>query len=301
MQAASFVVTGEGVNLRSAPEAAAEVVGQVSKGQILVSVELEGDWLGVKPPEEIDLWVYGELLIDGRVAVPKLQVRAGPGINYQAVGSLTKGDKVIVRGSHADWVKIAPPDGSVIWISREYVEAADRSPAPAQPAVRADPPKPAPKPAPSRPQPVRAAPPRRISPVAAPEARPSRTVKPATPSVPVAPEPAAPQQEAVPGDMRIRRDLLVARTDQGQPVTLRGTVRKAAWVWRRPSQYCLVDYRERGRPMTRCYLVAKEAVLAQLEGVEVEVAGREYLIQGVKLPAVIVETVTDVPASDASR
>ena len=54
-----------------------------------------------------------------------LNIRAGPGIEYDGVGQLFAGDEVeiIARNEDADWIQIAKPDGVKGWISAwpEYV------------------------------------------------------------------------------------------------------------------------------------------------------------------------------------
>ena len=122
-------VTGDRVNLRAEPRADAEVVSQVSRGDALFTDKLVGNWIEVVPPESSDLWVYGELVKDGVVAVSKLRVRAGRGINYPAVGRLEKGDKLVVRATVDGWLKIAPPDGCSLWVSSSYVRPAKADPA----------------------------------------------------------------------------------------------------------------------------------------------------------------------------
>jgi uncharacterized protein YgiM (DUF1202 family) len=50
-------------------------------------------------------------------------IRSGPGTNHYPCGTLNKGDRVTVVGSHfGGWSRIVPPPGSFSWISAEYVE-----------------------------------------------------------------------------------------------------------------------------------------------------------------------------------
>jgi SH3-like domain-containing protein len=299
-RAESFVVTGDNVNLRSAPEGEAEVVGQVSAGEILESVELEGEWLGVKPPDRVDVWVYGELITDGHVAVPKLRVRSGPGINYRPVGTLSKGTPVSLRGTNGEWSKIAPVPGCILWVSRGYVRPVGETPCPTGPVQSRNPalavqrmvvPPVRKPPMPAVKHTVRE--------VVASPARTEGSTGGSSRAVPTTLQ--GSEHESNNDRVYIRPDVLVPRDDQGRTIALRGTVRKAAWVWRRPSRYCLVDDRGPGRPVTRCYLVADDAFMSNLEGEPVEITGREYLVQGVRLSAVVVETVAKLPASGAGE
>jgi hypothetical protein len=41
------------------------------------------------------------------------------------VGVINKGQELTIRGEKAGWLQIAPPKGTVIWISRQYAEIVD--------------------------------------------------------------------------------------------------------------------------------------------------------------------------------
>jgi hypothetical protein len=116
-------VTADRVNLRAAALETAEVVGQVSTGDELEALSDVGEaWVQVVPPSSVDLWVFAELVHDKAVIVSKAQIRAGAGLNFNVVGSLRRGAPVTERGRLGDWLKIAPPDGTSLWVSREFIE-----------------------------------------------------------------------------------------------------------------------------------------------------------------------------------
>jgi hypothetical protein len=80
-----------------------------------------------------------------------LNVRSGPSQNYNEVAVVSKGDPLALRGEFNEWLKIAPPAGSRVWISAEFVEIIE--PPKPEPAVE---PEPVPPPEPvkvKRPQP----------------------------------------------------------------------------------------------------------------------------------------------------
>lgn len=82
----------------------------------------EGTWAQVVPPEQVSLWVYRELVRNGAVLSDKVRVRSGAGLNFHPVGTLNKGDRVEVRGTYGDWIKIKPPPGLCFWVLRDQVE-----------------------------------------------------------------------------------------------------------------------------------------------------------------------------------
>ena len=67
-------------------------------------------------------WVAGEYVQNGVIQPEKLNVRSGPSLNYSVVAVLSKGDVVSLRGEFNDWLKVAPPQGSRVWISEDFVE-----------------------------------------------------------------------------------------------------------------------------------------------------------------------------------
>ena len=120
-------VVGDRVNLRARPVFDAEVVGQVSSGDSLIAPEgiPEGaEWVKVRPPQNVDLWIFSALVADGVVAADDSYVRCGPGQQYKPVGKLGKGFKIEPRGvAVGDWLRIAPVPTAELYISSAYVLA----------------------------------------------------------------------------------------------------------------------------------------------------------------------------------
>jgi len=275
-------VTGDRVNLRAGPGLKYEVVGQLSRGDVLAVGTREGDWAEVSTPEHVDLWVYGELVKEGVVAVSRLRVRGGPGINYKPVARLEKGDRVTVRGEKGDWVKIAPPPGATLWISCEYVRLASEThpvPAVTRPIVEKRERTVSPPSRPKKPVVVAKTP---------PAPKPSTATGEAGKPEAARPRPAAPSSEVL-----LRRKL-VPSGEQGRFVDVAGALRRAGWVWNRPSGYRLVKHDNRRRPFTVCYVLGDAARLDPLVGRSLRISGRRYWVQGVRYPVVAPQTITAV-------
>ncbi|MCL1857390.1 MAG: SH3 domain-containing protein [Kiritimatiellaeota bacterium] len=121
-RAEEVTVTGNGVCLRAAALPTAEVVMQADKGATLEAISsLDGEWVKIVPPAEADFWIYTPLLERGVVGVARAMIRAGAGTSFSAVGQVSKGTRIVERGRLGDWTKIAPPDGTALWINRHYV------------------------------------------------------------------------------------------------------------------------------------------------------------------------------------
>jgi len=278
-------VTAANVNIRSKPSVQSEVMDQSSSGEIftVLAHSDDGDWLRIKPPERIDAWVYGELVRDSEVAVSRLRVRSGPGINYTPIGTLNSGTKLIVRGEQGDWLKIAPPAVCTVWINAKYTERFIA-----------------------------------VEPDVSDESRTQKSIKPhghvdaATPSEyrPSSPEVKASTPEGTETllpDWAESQALTrfqhspTAKEAQGPVSTYIGVLRPIGMmVWRKPSRYRLISRDARGRAVTRCYLRGDEALLESFKGKRVEVSGAEHRVQGVKRPVMVVESISEL-ASSATR
>jgi uncharacterized protein YraI len=258
-QTGKVTVLHDRVNLRAKPRPEAEVAGQVNSGTILESRGMDGDWVAVTPPDSIGLWVFAEFVKDNKVATDKLNIRSGAGINYPVVGAMVKNDPAIVRNKLGEWVEIAPPAGATLWVSKEFVapviEAA--SPLPAV-LVVSNPPVVGPKPVLS--MPVETNLPPLESPVAV-----------ATSSVPE-------QVSPLPPDIEERG--LVPLAGQGEAMEFEGILHKTSLLdFGRVSNYCLVD-RQRGRPVTVCYIRGNNAQLKEFEGRRLKIKGDGYWVKG---------------------
>jgi len=282
-------------NLRAKALVTSEVVGQVSENDILTAKTLDKDWVEVVPPTNVDLWVLGDYVKDGGInCLQKVNVRAGAGINFNIVGQLPQGEKVDVRGTHAEWVKIAPSPACSLWISRSlvsevpltYVEPAKVEPAKAEPIsagggsafggkpmvapVPAGVVVPPPKPEPKVKQPI--PPPQSVE-----------SVVPAPPSQ-------APAQDAVffppPG-----LDL-VAATGQGRWREVEGFLRPKDFLFRAPSDFRLVNCDGGDKNSeTICFVKGNHAQLEALMYRHLVVSGREYWVKRQKYPVIVPERI----------
>lgn len=125
--------------------------------QLEVYVETEGDWLGVRPPQDSFCWVpasavrleqqsdVGEVIEDKTVAW--IGTHLGRARRYRWQVQLAEGEAVTVLGrSERDgpdgpqlWYRIVPPSGEFRWIHRDdVVESAEELIATAQQKIRED-------------------------------------------------------------------------------------------------------------------------------------------------------------------
>jgi uncharacterized protein YgiM (DUF1202 family) len=117
------MVVKSDANLRAKPTLTSEVVCHVQQSAMLEAKSLQEDWVEVVPPTNVDFYVFSDYIKDGIVdCAQKLNIRAGPGINFNIVGQLENGEKVVARGTVSEWSRIVPPKNSSLWIHRSLVE-----------------------------------------------------------------------------------------------------------------------------------------------------------------------------------
>ena len=124
-------VTADALNVRSAPNTDAEVVGELASGKVVrVLAEAEG-WYqipsGYIDAEYTESATLDDAIADGlyvRVTASRLNIRSGAGTDHAKVGSLTSGRRVKVLGIENGWYQIEQG-----YISGDYAEEVDYSPA----------------------------------------------------------------------------------------------------------------------------------------------------------------------------
>lgn len=122
--AAEYVsVNNDNVNLRSGPDTKYSVLYELPAGYPLKVVSRKGEWLKVSDFEKDQGWIYASLVSQTRyviVTVKEGNVRSGPGVNYDKVGSVSR--EVILRQvkRDGDWVQVAHPKLKG-WLHRKLI------------------------------------------------------------------------------------------------------------------------------------------------------------------------------------
>jgi len=122
-------VTGDRVSLRAAPKPTAVLLDRAMIGDQLLLVDNSNpEWVGVRPPQKIDLWVNADYIRDDVVLPARLNVRSGPSRSHGVVAIVSRGEELTIRGKLDGWVRIAPPEKAVVWISRQYTDVSPLKP-----------------------------------------------------------------------------------------------------------------------------------------------------------------------------
>jgi len=294
-------VLKDNTNLRARPALEAEVAGQVSADQELFLKSMDADWVEVVAPASVDFWILGDYLKDGVVACSqKVNVRAGPGINFSVVGRLQNGDLVEVRGSHGEWIKIAPPENCSLWISRPLVEIVSQEPQPSPKPATAKP-RPTPEPAVEQLPAARPAETGSVQPEAAVFVKPEKapeapeTARSAAPSVlPRAVKPAEPA--VVQGEKNVLINPpeglnLLPDVPQGQFKQYEGVLHRRNFIIRTPSDFRLVAENEDGSSRTLCFVFGNKSQLDALLFRKLAVSGRQYWVKRQRYPVLVPEKI----------
>ncbi|MDW7773955.1 MAG: SH3 domain-containing protein [Desulfobulbaceae bacterium] len=111
--AADYVsVLNDNVNLRSGPDTKHGILYELPSGFPLKVLSREGQWIKVSDFENDQGWIYAPLVSDAQyciVTVNEGNLRAGPGVNHDKVGTVVR--EVILRKikTEGDWIQVEHP------------------------------------------------------------------------------------------------------------------------------------------------------------------------------------------------
>ena len=298
-------VTADNVNLRAKALLTAEVVAQARYDDRLAAYEIGDEWVEVAAPAAADAWVMKTYVQApaNTIGANRVNVRAGPSINYNILCTLALGDTVEPRGEEVDeWLKIAPPPAARLWISREFVEVLPADAAVAAPAAetaaapaeekkagghkkksKAKEEAPAAEPAAAAAGEAAVLPP-----ASAPAGLPTPIV---SPSVPVKDEVVREIPVPPPADLR-----LIPLEGQGRLSEFEGELRAAPLINEAPTRYRVVRW-ENNRWQILCHVYGAAAKFRSLQDKRVQVKGREYWIQGAAAPVLVPDQVLEIPVA----
>lgn len=112
-------VLKDGVNIRSGPDTKKEVLWTVSKGFPLQIISRKGKWAQVVDFEGDKGWIYTALFARQKTVIVKsdsINVRVGPGTDYEIEAEAKYGVVFTPVGTEGDWVKVKHEDGTTGWI-----------------------------------------------------------------------------------------------------------------------------------------------------------------------------------------
>ncbi|AJY76168.1 N-acetylmuramoyl-L-alanine amidase [Paenibacillus beijingensis] len=141
-----YRVAADSLNVREEPDGKARVVGVLKARTIVRVSDDQYGWVKVKAGETTG-WAAGHYLkkADGAAVADassgkstsraksarsaaslgdSVRLRKGPGTGYEVIGSVNKGDRLTVLESEDGWKRVRTADGTVGWMSGQYVGSA---------------------------------------------------------------------------------------------------------------------------------------------------------------------------------
>ncbi|HEY8666412.1 MAG TPA: hypothetical protein VIL86_07090, partial [Tepidisphaeraceae bacterium] len=104
---------------------------KLDKGALVTVVGMKFEWLKIEPPDGSFCYVaqaYVQRFGDGkrgRVTKPDLNVRVGSSLNAMKTTIQTKlneGDEVQILGEQDEYFKIKPPEGTYLFVNKQFVD-----------------------------------------------------------------------------------------------------------------------------------------------------------------------------------
>ncbi|MDX8430404.1 MAG: SH3 domain-containing protein [Candidatus Algichlamydia australiensis] len=119
-------VVGSHVRLRTAPELESSIVGEYNKGDLFVVVGEKNDFYKVAPPTNSKAYIFRSFVLDNIVEGNRVNVRLEPSLEAPVVGHVNSGTRVDgkICERNGKWLEIAPPENTVFYIAKEFVEYA---------------------------------------------------------------------------------------------------------------------------------------------------------------------------------
>ncbi|WP_419742834.1 SH3 domain-containing protein [Paraclostridium dentum] len=116
------IVTPEKLNVRKGPSVENDKIGSLDRGMVVEILESNNGWNKVKLSDGNEGWISGDYTAKEKATVTatELNVRKGPSIENDKIGSLANGTVVEVLEHENDWYKVKLDDNQEGWISGDY-------------------------------------------------------------------------------------------------------------------------------------------------------------------------------------
>ncbi|MCP3968151.1 MAG: SH3 domain-containing protein [Lentisphaerae bacterium] len=118
------VVNAAKLNVRVKPGSKYSIVTRLPKGTRVKVLMQEGNWLRIEAPENSSCYLAGYLL-KGNKARRDINLRSGPGVEYQVYKHFPAGTEFKIIGQHEGWFKVSPPAGLTAWVHKDYIKLDD--------------------------------------------------------------------------------------------------------------------------------------------------------------------------------
>ncbi len=130
-------VDADSVNYRGQAGLKGESLGQFHKGEIVTvtsvitldkhAADEPAHWAKIVLPAGTKVWVNKQFVdtTDKKVAVKKLNLRAGPGENYSVLGTIEKGAAITEISTKGEWIEVPAPVDAYAFVAAHYLRQGD--------------------------------------------------------------------------------------------------------------------------------------------------------------------------------
>lgn len=264
-----YISAGQEVALYASRNTTERPLTSVPSGTRLRVEERSNDgWLRIKAPEAVRVWVWSELVRDGK-AVAAGNVRSDHSIHAAVVGSVSAGEEVTSFRRAGDWSQISAPQNCHLWVRLDAIGAGPATMQANAGAVER---------APVREVAIESAPPPAVKETAD---HPLLQVQPGASRLPL--------KSPSPGLFDHRPSPVVTLHNKSTDVT-EGILRPAGLVWPWNVHYRLITMDKRGRPLTLCYVTSSRELSGHV-GRHVSIEGRRRQPLGLRYPVIAAQRV----------
>ena len=122
-------IDGDNVNYRGQAGLKGESLGQFHKGEVITILSVitldkhaadePAHWAKIILPAGTKVWVHKQFVdaTGKKVAVKKLNLRAGPGENFSVLGTIEKGSTITEISSKGEWIEVPAPADAYAFVS----------------------------------------------------------------------------------------------------------------------------------------------------------------------------------------
>lgn len=117
-------VNVEKLNIRSGPSISNEIIGSFEKEDSVNVISIKDGWYKIKLEDGKKAWTNGEYItLYGKITADKLNIRTGPSIEDEIIGTKKKDDKItIVNAYENGWYKIKLSNKNTGYVCGKYVK-----------------------------------------------------------------------------------------------------------------------------------------------------------------------------------
>ena len=120
-------VVSDKVTVRAGGNVNFERIDQLPVGANVIVFEEQYGWYKIQLPATSKAYIRVDYLSvlenqAGQISGNRVNIRAGRGVNFSALGQLKKGDYIRLVSKMDDWFQIEPVEGLYGWISKDFVK-----------------------------------------------------------------------------------------------------------------------------------------------------------------------------------